>query len=635
MPFSIGLLAAYCKSIRKISENFDFKEFIYLRDDPEKLAKGLGNPAVVGISCYSWNWEWSKAFARNVRNCHPTCLIIMGGPQVPDNSEDFFQVHPYVDIIVHNEGEVTFAEFLLEFLKEAKCFKKVNGISIRTVDNRCHRTPKRDRVVDVNVLPSPYLSGIFDHLIKLPYEWNVSQETHRGCPYQCSFCNLGSAVYSRVGVFKDDRLKKEFEWFATNSVLYLYNCDSNYGLLPRDFALTRSMVNVKKKYGYPKMFRTAWSKNSNQKVLQLAKMLNEAGMSKGVTLAFQSMNAQTLEAINRTNIRITDFTNLMKLYRSHGIPTYSEVIMGLPLETYDSYVEGIDTLLRSGQHDGLNCYPCQILSNVEMANPAYREKYGIKTVVTPLLWLRSTPSKDEITEYAEYIVETNTMPREDWKKVYLFSWAVQCFHCLGLTQCLSIFLHAEFNLPYRTFYERLLQFAKEHPNTLLGKEWSLTSVIVDKALQGGHWEVVIPKFGNITWPTEEASFLKFACEKDRFCQEIKDFIRLLIQEIRPGVLAESDEELIDDLLVWQKNVIPDPYSPKEVVFSLRKNLKDYFQKAYFGERINLVKGEHRLSSCARDEYSGDLELFARNVVWYGRKGGKMLRDVLEEDLSGG
>lgn len=358
-------------------------------------------------------------------------------------------------------------------------------------------------------------------------------------------------------------------------------------------------------------------------------------MDKGISLAIQSMNAQTLEAVNRTSIRITDFTNLIRLYRSHGIPTYSEIIMGLPLETYDSYVEGVDTILRAGQHDGLNCYICQVLSNVEMADPAYREKYGIKTVVTPLLWLRATPSGDEIVEYAEYIVETNTMPREDWKKVYLFSWAVQCFHCLGLTQCLSVFLHTEFKLPYRTFYERLLQFAKEHPNTLLGKEWLHTSGIVDKALQGGHWEVVIPEFGNIAWPTEEATFLKLVCEKDKFCREIKDFIRLLIQENRSGVLAESDEELIDDLLVWQKNVIPDPYSPKEVAFSLRENLKDYFQKAYFGERINLVKGEYRLKSCARAEYSGDLELFARNVVWYGRKGGKMLRDVLEEDSSDG
>lgn len=263
LPYSVGLLAAYCKSIREISESFDFKEFIYLRDDPEKLAKGLDNPTVVGISCYSWNWEWSKVFARNVRSRHPTCLIIMGGPQVSNSSGDFFQVHPYVDIIVHNEGEVTFAELLLEFLKEAKCFKKVNGISIRAVDGRCHRTPKRDRVVDVNVLPSPYLSGVFDYLVKLPYEWNACQETHRGCPYHCSFCDRGSIFYNKVQGFKDDRIEKEFEWFANNSVPYIYNCDANYGLLPRDFALTQRMINVKKKFGYPEKFRTGWAKNSN------------------------------------------------------------------------------------------------------------------------------------------------------------------------------------------------------------------------------------------------------------------------------------------------------------------------------------------------------------------------------------
>ena len=64
-------------------------------------------------------------------------------------------------------------------------------------------------------------------------------------------------------------------------------------------------------------------------------------MNKGVTLSFQSMDDRTLEAIKRTNIKVQNLKELVGLYREEGIPTYSEIIMALPGETYDSFADGI------------------------------------------------------------------------------------------------------------------------------------------------------------------------------------------------------------------------------------------------------------------------------------------------------
>ena len=111
LPYSVGLIQAYCQTNPVINENFDFGELIYLRSDPE-TAQNMENPAVVGISCYIWNWEWSKELAWAVKQRHPECLVVMGGPQVPSRSQGFFREHQYVDLLVYHEGEIAFSNIL-------------------------------------------------------------------------------------------------------------------------------------------------------------------------------------------------------------------------------------------------------------------------------------------------------------------------------------------------------------------------------------------------------------------------------------------------------------------------------------------------------------------------------------------
>lgn len=631
LPYSAGLLKAYCRNIPEINDNYEFKPFIFLREEPAKLAGSLEDPNVLGISCYVWNWQWSKSFAKAVKDRFPNCLVVLGGPHVPSKSESFFADHDYVDMLVHHEGEIAFSEILLEKLKDAPDFTTIAGLSVRILGTRCHRTPDRQRNLDLSIIPSPYLTGDFDGLLKDSFTWNACQETHRGCPYSCTFCDWGSAVYTKVRTFDDERLVREFEWMGKNRIELLYNCDANYGLFPRDMELTRKMVETKQELGYPKQFRAAFAKNSTTRVYEIARMLNEARMDKGITISFQSMNTSTLEAIKRINIRVRDFENLMKLYRAKGIRTYSELIIALPGETYDSFANGIDELLRAGQHDGLNIYVCHILPNAEMAEPNYREMFGMKTIRSPMQQFHSSPAPEEITEYTDYVIETSTLPLEDWKRTYYFSWAVQSFHCLGLTQSLAVFLHAHHGLSYRTFYEKLLEYAAASPRTLLGREYAFVRDLVENVLRGASWEQVIPEFGNVTWPTEEATFLRLVEKKELFYTELEDFLKQL--DTKFGWQINSN--LMEDLMNWQKVIVMDPYSPKELDFDLDHNLHEYFEKVYMENEGEFVRKECHLTAASRGQYNGDMESFAREVVWYGRKGSRFQRMITPREVASG
>lgn len=167
LPYSVGLLQAYCQTNEVINANFDFKDFLYLRQDVDMFSESLNNPKVVGISCYQWNWEHSKGLARSIKARHPDCLIVMGGPQVPLRSEGFFIEHPWVDLLVHYEGETAFSEILLESLKESPDYTSIEGLSAKVGETETHKTPPRQRLVNLGQIPSPYTTGIFDHLLPL------------------------------------------------------------------------------------------------------------------------------------------------------------------------------------------------------------------------------------------------------------------------------------------------------------------------------------------------------------------------------------------------------------------------------------------------------------------------------------
>ena len=103
------ILWAYARTIPEINNNIQNKGFVILRENPSDIVSRLVDPKIVAFSTYVWNWEISVSVARIIKERYPNCLIIFGGPQVPnaDRLGDFFEKYPFIDITVHGEGEIT------------------------------------------------------------------------------------------------------------------------------------------------------------------------------------------------------------------------------------------------------------------------------------------------------------------------------------------------------------------------------------------------------------------------------------------------------------------------------------------------------------------------------------------------
>ncbi len=608
LPYAVGVIAAYAFSDKRIAENYELGRFIYLREDIDRAIESLDNPCFVGFSNYVWNFEYNKEFARRLKKAFPECVVAFGGHNVPPDASLLYE-EKSIDILMHGQGEETFLELLLA-INDSGSFENIKNISYRkgsdTVSTERTCTFRSD-------YPSPFLMGLFDDIVNNdPYEFTAAMETNRGCPYSCAYCDWGGEKHSIVK-FPMERIKKEIDWLSEHKVRHLGCADSNYGIFERDSEIIDYVIDVKKRTGYPDKFRVSYAKNSNKTVFEISKKLNDCGMSKGASLSFQTLSEAALKNIGRENMSPERFKELMEKYESAGIPTYSELIIGLPGETKESFSDGLETLLRAGQHTSLYVYFCELLVNSEMGSREYMERFDIGCSKVPLNQSHCESVESDIEEYSHVVTKTYSMSTEDWIESNLFSVAVQCFHCFALLQFFAIYLLFEKNVGYREFYEKLLLWMKENKNALCSEVFKeIREALYNAAYKNGSLQLHDDRFGTISWPLEEAAFLKLLAERERFYKEIESFLESFC----------IDNEIYDQLLLYQKSILR---VPGEDCFklSLKYDFHSFFASAYKGEHIPLKKVDCVL--CVNSSESADnFKDFARDIVWYGRKGSNMI-----------
>ena len=613
LPYAIGALAAYAWSDERIKKSYALKQLGYLREDISIAVQGLSEPYLCAFSCYTWNYEYNKALACAIKKAYPACKIVFGGhqiaPGVQDSSSD------YVDVYIYDEGEIPFKALLLA-LDEGSSLSGVPNIKYKTGEGSWAVTEQE--MVIASDFPSPYLMGLFDEMMKDDsLDFTPTLETNRGCPFSCAYCDWG--IYkSKLRQFPIERVKAEIDWFSEHKIDLIFGADSNFGILERDEEIIDYMIYKKRTTGYPRKFRVAYTKNTGERVFEINRRLNEEGMCKGATLSFQSMNEKTLEAVGRKNVPLKYFSELMEMYNGHNIPTYSEIIMGLPEETYESFCSGIDHLLENGQHTSINIYLCELLPNSAMAKPNYIKKYGIKTKDTILNQYHCLPEEGPVVEHSKIVVGTKSLSFQDWKKTYYFSLVVQSFHCLGLTRYIAIYLHYELSVPYHDFYQGLLVWCMENDNTVAGKSFCKMLKIFEIFWGGGGKEqsslsYLDSRFGEYVWPLEEAWYLEMLYEKKDFYDQLKRYLEEKYTDFMASPIGcqlfEYQKEMVYCLDTVQKEI------------DFNYDFLSYFAQLLSGEHHKLKQGEFKYKSKV-DNKIYDWPQFATEIVWYGRKGGK-------------
>ena len=603
-PYSIARLVSYIKHNTDFGSNFEFKKTFIFRDNVESYIESCIDCDILLCSCYVWNWEITKYAAEKIKEKNPNCLIIFGGPQIPNHSEGFFKNHPYVDIIVHGEGELVLSNIFKEFLNE-KNFLQIKGIETKDFKNE-----PEDRIRELDKLASPYLTNVVWDLVEKIDDVNflASWETNRGCPYQCTFCDWGSLTNTKMTNWSQDVLFKEIEWFADNKIPYVDCCDANFGIYQeRDFKLAEKFKDEALKKGFPERVRPAWAKFSSEKIIPIAKQLQDGGLLRAVTLALQSLDETTLEIVKRDNIKFDEFSALTETFRENGIPTYTEMIMGMPGETLESWKKGLETLARDTKIGSIYIYNCGIFPNAPMNEPVYRKLHDIKTQRSPIYLAHSSIHNRGMPEYEDIAVSTKSFSVDTLKEIYLYSWLIQTFHSLGIFEYVSKFYKINNDLSYMEFYETFLEYCRTN-QTMFSEEYEKVVKYIDDGYSGKGWNYHDPQFGDIYWPIEEVTWLRFSLNKDELEKETKSFLIFLAKKFDYDI----SDELLSDLVKFQIFLITTRTNDeiKSEIFS--HDWKDYFTN------------EQNLKKITKSYYYKNLVLeddsieWGFKAIWYGR-----------------
>lgn len=635
LPYSVALLEAYVRRHAPDPERYEFLLPLYRRIPVERAVEHLAPADVVGLSVYVWNIRRSLEIARRLKERRPEVRIVLGGPQIPDRPERFLRENPFVDAVVHNEGERTFLE-VLERLP-AGDLTGVAGTSHRRADGEIVREPPRERIRELAEIPSPFLGGVLDRLIEAHPEenWIGLWETNRGCPFRCTFCDWGSATAAKVNQFDMERLRAEVEWFAHRRIEFVFCCDANFGLLPRDVEIARHVAAVKRERGFPRALSVQNTKNATERAYLTQKILAEAGLNKGVALSMQSVDPATLEAVERRNISLESYLELQRRFTRDGIETYSDLILGLPGETYESFVEGVSRLIESGQHNRIQFNNLSILPNAAMGDPDYQRRYGMVTVESRIINIHGAleESEDGIYETQQLVVATAAMPAPAWRRARTFAWMTALLHFDKLLQIPFIVAHELEGIRYRDLIEAFVDVDGErHP--LLGEIRDFLIDFAARIQRGGPEYVYSKEWLGIYWPADEYVFLRLTSEG-----RLDDFYAEAAA-VLPGLLAgrggDATRQAIEEALRLSRALLKQPFQEGELVVRSRFDILPFYRDALRGQRRRLDAGEVCYRIDRSSERWNDFETWSREVVWYGNKKGAYLygNRAVEAQLAG-
>ncbi|TYB60559.1 KedN5 family methylcobalamin-dependent radical SAM C-methyltransferase [Nonomuraea sp. PA05] len=337
-------------------------------------------PDILACSVLGWNYRAFGTLAETFKQLNPDGWVVFGGTHVANQADRVFGMFPEVDVIVNGEGELVFRDLLNVYLdgRSRHDLHEVEGISFRDLAGATVTTAERERISDLDIIPSPMLTGAIELTdAEGRFRYDVAlMETNRGCPYKCSFCYWGGATGQRVRAFSRERLRAELELLAKLQVHTIALCDANFGLLPIDEEFVDDLLEIREQYGYPRALESSWAKNKSKVFYSIVRKMKQAGLRSSFTLALQTLNDTALREMNRKNMKVNAWEDLVAWLSEEGLECYAELLWGAPGETIETFFEGYDRLARKVSR--IAVYPLLLLPNTQYSEK--KAEYGIVSI---------------------------------------------------------------------------------------------------------------------------------------------------------------------------------------------------------------------------------------------------------------
>jgi radical SAM superfamily enzyme YgiQ (UPF0313 family) len=231
-PLGIMMLAAY---LRREMPGVELKLRDMLPDNLTiaDLVREIRDyqPDILGISAMTYESEEMAALAKAVKAFRPDLPIVAGGPHATTMPLRVLAL-PEVDLIVRNEGEVTFAELAPRLLAGERQ-PEIPGVGFRR-NGQPYLTPPRAFHPDLDSLPFPAWD-----LVRMERYWDIprfgtayrfrpymSVFSSRACPFNCTYCHrlFGQKFRARSVENVIEELKILYHQHGVREIHFIDDC---------------------------------------------------------------------------------------------------------------------------------------------------------------------------------------------------------------------------------------------------------------------------------------------------------------------------------------------------------------------------------------------------------------------------
>uniref|UniRef100_C6E7Y0 Radical SAM domain protein n=1 Tax=Geobacter sp. (strain M21) TaxID=443144 RepID=C6E7Y0_GEOSM len=334
----------------------------FLGDDPARCAESIasGQPRLVAFSVYVWSRESAIETARELRSRVPGVVICAGGAEPTANPAGLLETGLF-DFLVRGEGEGPFLQ-AVKLLAQGAMPQGVPGVVLPGEAPGALPPP-----LDLEEIPSPYLSGQLDPTVAGGALWQLS----RGCDFACAFCydHKGNGGVRRFAL---KRIEAELILFARLQVPQVFVLDSTFNKMPQR---AKEILRLIRKLAPGVHFH--FEVRSEFIDAEMAELF--ASITCSLQIGLQSADPAVLRGVGRGFDR-DDFVMRASLLNRTGAIFGFDLIYGLPGDSLKLFRSSLDFAL-SLYPNHLDIFPLAVLPGTRLHAKA--DALGLEHLKTP------------------------------------------------------------------------------------------------------------------------------------------------------------------------------------------------------------------------------------------------------------
>ncbi|MDH5425536.1 MAG: B12-binding domain-containing radical SAM protein [Gammaproteobacteria bacterium] len=322
---SLGARYLYA-NMGKLQSVTEIQEFI-INTRPIDIAEKLlaSKPKIIGLGVYIWNVPQTTELVALLKSIAPETIVVLGGPEVSYETEQQ-AIFDYADYVITGQADLAFSRFCEDIYQGILPASKIIKAELPELDQ-----------------------------IKLPYDVLTQEdidnrviyvEASRGCPFKCEFC-LSSLDKTAIPFDLDlflDALQKLYER-GVRSFKFVdrtFNLKIENSIRILNFFLDKTDNDLFLHF-------ELIPDHLPEKLKDIIKKFPEGRLQ--FEIGIQSFDEHIQQTISRKQNNLKSEENIRWLVQDTTAHLHTDLIVGLPGETLQTFAKGFDKLVALGPHE--------------------------------------------------------------------------------------------------------------------------------------------------------------------------------------------------------------------------------------------------------------------------------------------